>query len=343
MDNSLKQLEQNPPAQDDLAVELNGQTMANDYNIKYIASPQHLESNPPATVKADIETLFLTINQQMSIYQSNSEISLFNRAKTVEPINISADFARVVEEALRIANLTDGGLDITLAPIIDAWGFGVSERLEEDADDSARQQRVAACAPAVGMDKIELVQRDGEWYLRKTHPDVSLDLCAIAKGFGVDKAADYLEAHGVNHYLVNIGGELRSKGVNPHAQAWRVGIEKPDNSQEIHTVVALKNQALATSANYRNFYTNAKGEHICHIIDYQTHQPTRSDILSLSVIADSCMTADGLATALLALGKDKALALAERENLAMYLITLEPDGAFKPYASLVFQQYFDHL
>ncbi len=297
-----------------------------------------LEKHPPEIIKADIENLFLEINRQMSIYQENSEISQFNQAKTLELFKISDDFAVVVKEAIRIAQFTQGSLDITLAPIIDLWGFGASNHSV-----TISEIEINNYLPYLGVDKINLFHQDNRYYLNKTHPNVSIDLCAIAKGFGVDKVADYLELQGISHYLVDIGGELRCKGINTNNQSWCIGIEKPDNSQEIFAKVQLKNKALATSANYRNFYKNDKGEHICHIIDPQTYKSTQSDIYSLSVITDSCMTADGLATALLAFGKDKALAFAEDYNLAVYLITLEANGMFKAYSSSVFEQYFAHL
>ncbi len=322
---------------DDLEVILEGITMANNYQIKYIDSPENLKNNPPEKVKADIEKILLEINRQMSIYQESSEISQFNRDKSLELIKISDDFATVVSEAMRIAKLTKGGLDITLAPIIDLWGFG-SGKPAKKVDEFLLNQ----CLHYVGMDKISLFHQDGRYYLKKHHPNVSIDLCAIAKGFGVDKIAYYLDEQGVSHYLVDIGGELRCHGVNAHNQNWSIGIETPDNSQTIYEVVSLSNKALATSANYRNFYVNEQGEKLCHIIDYQTYQPTRSDIVSLSVIADNCMTADGLATALLVLGKDNALKLAEKENLAVYIITINENGQFKPHLSTFFQKYLNH-
>ncbi len=324
--------------QDALEVTLDGQTMANNYQITYIDSEKNIQNNPPENIKANIEAIFVEINRQMSIYQDDSEISQFNKNNNLAPVKISADFAHVVREAIHIAHLTNNGLDITLAPIIDLWGFGVGKGLK-----NIDKQTLATYQSYVGMDKIKLDYDDGEHYLRKTEMKTSIDLCAIAKGFAVDKVARYLDKQGINNYLVNIGGEMRGKGVNGYNKTWRIGIETPDNSQEVFAVVQLHNKSLATSANYRNFYTNDKGEHLCHIIDYQTHQPTRSDILSLSVIADDCMSADGLATALLALGKDKALEFANEKNLAIYLITLTSDGKFKPYSSSVFEQYFDHL
>ncbi len=330
--------------QNALEVTLDGQTMANNYQITYIDSEKNIQKNPPEHIKSDIEAIFVEINQQMSIYQDNSEISQFNQNRDLEPIKISADFAHVVREAIHIAHLTNNGLDITLAPIIDLWGFGASDDLQKGKGlNNVDQQALAEFQSYVGMDKIKLDYDDGEHYLHKTETKTSIDLCAIAKGFAVDKVARYLDKQGINNYLVNIGGEMRAKGVNGYQKTWRIGIETPDNSEEVFAVVQLHNRSLATSANYRNFYTNDKGEHLCHIIDYQTHQPTRSDILSLSVIADDCMSADGLATALLALGKDKALAFANEKNLPIYLITLTADGKFKPYSSSVFEQYFDHL
>lgn len=319
--------------QQSLEVCLEGQTMGSPYQVKYISHKKN-DHLLPHIIKSNIEKIFIEINRQMSIYKIDSEISKFNIHSSSEPILISTAFAVVLHQAMKINHLTQGGLNITLAPIINLWGFGHKEQQGRPTTNQLKE-----CSNYVGMDKIQLLLKDGHYYLRKIHPKVSIDLCAIAKGFAVDKVAQYLSSLGIENYLINIGGEIYAKGHNASSLPWCIGIEAPDDSQRVQKYVALQNMALATSANYRNFYYDENGQYLCHLIDPKTYQPIQNHILSLSVIADNCMLADGLATALMSLTKDEALLLAEQQKLAIYMIVNE-NGKWQEYSSSLFQQFF---
>ena len=219
------------------------------------------------------------------------------------------------QAALRINRITQGGLDVTLGALVNAWGFGPEPRgALPDAEETARR------AASVGMDKFELQQQGDATLLRKKHPDLYLDLSSIAKGFGVDAVAQVLEDAGIPDYLVEIGGEIRSAGKSPAGEPWRIAIEHPEPPHHPHLIIALPHHGLATSGGYRNFRQDENGDTHTHLINPRTLQPVHNSIASLSVIARTSMEADGLATGLTTLGAADALALARQEHLAVCII-----------------------
>ena len=250
---------------------------------------------------------------------------------------ISNDFATVVAEAIRLNQFTEGALDVTIGPLVNLWGFGPDKRIHKTPSTAELAQTI----PHIGIDKIHLTlpQANQAAQLSKATDHVYLDLSAIAKGFGVDKIATYLEQRGIQNYLVEIGGELRAKGKNPQQQIWNVGIEQPQilQKQASQIVVPLNNQALATSGDYRNFQIDSTGKRLSHIIHPQTQQPISHQLASISVIADNAMTADGLSTGLFVLGEERALALAEQHQLAIFLI-IKTEQGFETKMSSAFQK-----
>lgn len=313
----------NPPAPDVTTV--SGGTMGTTYTVKYIA-PQTGGRADAAAVRDRFEAMLADINRQMSTYDPESEISRFNRAGVGESVTVGADFAQVLNEALRLHGLTGGALDITIGPLVNVWGFGPDKSVTRTPDSAA----LAAARQQVGLDKIRIrPQADGA-ALTKLAEGVALDVSAIAKGFAVDQLAQHLDALGVQHYLVEIGGELRAKGYNAQGVPWRVGIETPQAGQHGHAqlVLPLRHQALATSGDYRNFRIDEHGRRLSHIIDPASGQPIRHHLASVSVVADNAATADGLATALFVLGDAQALALAERHGWAV-LVIVHSDTGFR--------------
>ena len=316
-------------------VTMQGETMGTTYTVKYLSDGRN-KLPKPETVQQQLDALLEEVNRQMSTYRADSEISRFNQMReTSEPLPISADFAEVTAEAIRLNHLSHGALDVTVGPLVNLWGFGPNKEITREP--SAAE--IEHAASVTGIDKIVLSQKDGKATLAKTRPEVYLDLSSIAKGFGVDKLARHLESLGIENYLVEIGGELHGKGRNAQGEPWRIGIEQPNIVQGSGTqiVVPLDNRSLATSGDYRNFHLDAEGQRLSHIINPQTRRPISHKLASISVIADNATTADGLSTALFVLGEEQALALAREHNLAVFLIIHNGDD-YRTEMSPAFKQ-----
>ena len=303
---------------------LQGETMGTTYTVKYLSDDL---PNPPApeAVKKQIDGALEEVNRQMSTYREDSEISRFNQMReTRKPMPVSADFAAVTAEALRLNRLTQGALDVTVGPLVNLWGFGPNKEITREPT----QAEIDKAAAQTGTDKIILTQNGKQATLTKTQPEAYLDLSSIAKGFGVDKVAGELEKLGIQNYLVEIGGELHGKGRNAQGEPWRIGIEQPNIVQGGNTqiVVPLDNRSLATSGDYRIFHVDPQGRRLSHIIDPKTRRPLSHRLASISVVADNATTADGLSTGLFVLGETEALKLAEQQNLAVFLIIRDQNG-----------------
>ena len=298
-------------------VELTGPTMGTHYRVSLRPLP---EAHDRASLQAAIDTRLAAINRVMSTYDPDSELSRFNRNTGTGWVPVSAELYTVLAEAQRLGELSEGRFDVTVGPLVNLWGFGPERASAGIPDESA----IAAARLRVGYRMLEL--RAEPPAARKTRPDLYVDLSAIAKGYGVDEIAGLLENLGVTDYLVEIGGELRAHGANDQGRPWRIGIEKPQPGEHtVQTIIELRDQALATSGDYRNFFEH-QGQRYAHVIDPLSGWPVRHRLASVSVLHPSCMTADGFATALLALGPERGLALAEREQLAALFIVITDDG-----------------
>ncbi|OOF71289.1 FAD:protein FMN transferase [Rodentibacter caecimuris] len=303
-------------------ISLTGRTMGTSYHIKYIDDGK-ISQNPEQTHQ-QIQSLLKKINAQMSTYQKDSEISRFNQNREIDtPIPISSEFATVLEEAIRLNQLTEGALDITIGPIVNLWGFGPEKRAETQPTEEQLLERKAW----IGLDKITLDKNKNSATLTKHIPQVYIDLSSIAKGFGVDQVAELLENLNIKNYMVEIGGEIRAKGNNIEGSPWRIAIEKPiDGGQRaVENVIKLENLAMATSGNYR-IYFEENGKRFSHEINPKTGYPIEHHLASITVLAPSSMTADGLSTGLFVLGEEKALDIAEKYNIPVYLIIKDKAG-----------------
>lgn len=313
-------------------ITLTGKTMGTTYSIKYIDDGKVASLPKSSDVQAELDRLLKTVNDEMSTYQKDSQISQFNQMKEAnKPFVISQDFATVVQEAIRLNTITEQALDVTVGPLVNLWGFGPNKRLNKVP--SAEQ--IAEKSRSVGIDKLLFENNQ----LTKKEADLYLDLSSIAKGFGVDKLAEQLEQLGVENYLVEIGGELRGKGKNLQGQAWRIAIEQPALAQGVATqiIVPLDNLAMATSGDYRNYFEDEQGNRFSHIIDPKQLRPINHNLASITVFAPTTMTADGLSTGLFVLGADKALEIAEKENLAIFMI-IKNGQHFETKASKAFEK-----
>ncbi|KFZ35914.1 hypothetical protein HR45_19315 [Shewanella mangrovi] len=308
-------------------ISLSGSTMGTTYHIKVVANDRMPDAQ---LLQARIDLLLDQVNNQMSTYRPNSELSKFNEAEVSQPVKVSADTLNVIKEGIRLNRLTDGALDITLGPLVNLWGFGPDKRPvkipTQEAIDAAKQR--------TGIENIVI---DGD-QLTKSKANLYVDLSSIAKGFGVDKVAALLQSYQPTGYLVEIGGEIDTKGTKPGGQPWRVAIEQPtEDGRSVQQVIEPGNVGVATSGDYRIYYEE-DGERFTHIIDPRTGYPIKHRLASVTVVNDSCMTADGYATAMMVLGTEKSLALAEKEHLAIMLIEKQDDG-FKVYYSSAFKPF----
>lgn len=280
-----------------------GMVFGTTYSITY----QYHEN-----LKSDIEDVMKQVDNSLSPFNKSSVITAINN-------NTSTKADKYLTEVFTLAQTvnkeTDGAFDITVAPLVNAWGFGFRSgtRPTEAQTDSL--------LAIVGQEKVTL--KDGE--IIKSDPRIMLDCSAIAKGFGVDKVAEFLAGKGIKNYLVEIGGEISARGMNSRGTEWNIGITKPvDDSlsinQENQAVLQITDKAMATSGNYRNFYYEG-GKKYAHTINPHTGKPAQSDILSATVIAESCAVADAYATAFMVLGSDKVKEILKKHpELQAYLI-----------------------
>ncbi|WP_226704478.1 FAD:protein FMN transferase [Microbulbifer elongatus] len=306
---------------------LTGPTMGTSYHITVVDVPASLRK---AELQSAIDAELVAVNQEMSTYIPDSELMRFNRAPVGEEVEVSPHLATVVERALEIYRNSDGAFDVTVGPLVNLWGFGPNPEPETIPGDA----EIAALQAVVGSDALNLQGAR----LSKKRP-VEIDLSAIAKGHGVDRVAELLETKGIANYLVEVGGELRTAGVNPKGKSWRIGVERPSGGQVVQKPIEVSGKAVATSGDYRNYYER-DGKRYAHTIDPRSGRPVEHRLASVTVIAETCAEADGYATALNVIGADAALKLAEEQNLAVFLL-VKTESGFEERASSAFQPYLE--
>lgn len=310
--------------------QLSGRTMGTSYHVTVVDVPPRVNR---AQLQALIDGALSAVNQEMSTYIEDSELMRFNRGPVGEAVPVSEHLAQVVELSLDIHRRSGGAFEVTVGPLVNLWGFGPQPEPEQVPGRAAIE---------------ELLQRVGSDALKVEHApnritrsrEVEIDLSAIAKGHGVDRVAQLLEEQGIRNYLVEIGGELRTLGKNPKGADWRIGIERPDPAgRSVQQPIAVSGKSVATSGDYRNYYER-DGKRYAHSIDPRTGYPLEHRLASVTVVADTCAEADGLATALNVLGTEAALEMAEREKLAVFLL-VKTDSGFEERYSSTFTPYLD--
>ena len=300
-------------------VEFGGPTMGTWFTAK-IARPGMAEG-AVGVARDAVAGALETVVAKMSTYLPDSELSQFNRHAAATPLALSADTLAVFALAQQVSAASGGAFDITIAPLVDAWGFGPSKARRVVAEDEAT--RLAA---HVDWRRITIDVAAGT--AAKSHAGLRADLSGVAKGYAVDQAAHALDRLGVTDYLIEAGGEVRTRGVNGEGRPWRIAIERPDATpQRPHFIVPLSGLAMATSGDYRIYFEEG-GRRYSHEIDPATAQPIRHGLASVSVVAPECGYADAMATALIVLGPDKGFALAVAQNVAAHFIVREADGSF---------------
>ena len=309
-------------------VALSGRSMGTTWDVK-VAS-RGLRGDAVRGLAATIQARLDHVESLMSTYDPDSELMRFNRQASTEPFPASPETLAVFAAAREVSRLSSGAFDVTVKPLVEAWGFGAASR----DDDPPSDAEIQSLRERVGWDRIAVDPPAGT--LRKTRADVEADLSAIAKGFGVDEVADALAGLGYENYLVEVGGELRARGRRLDGLHWRVAIERPDaTTRAIQEVIELRDQAMATSGDYRNYYER-DGVRLSHTIDPRDGHPIRHRLASVTVLHATAMQADGLATALDVLGPDEGYTLAVREGLAAYLLVRGEDGGFEVRATPAF-------
>lgn len=286
------------------------------YHAKYLCDED---------LRAEIEAALHEVDASLSMFNPQSTISRINRNETCQADEMLSE---VLQLSYRISTATGGAFDPTVAPLVNAWGFGFKSGQLPDST------QVDSLRALVGLSAIHL-QGDS---ITKDKPLAILDFSAIAKGYGVDKAAEVLRSHGIQDFMVEIGGEVVAEGINEKGNSWRIGINKPDDDStstntELQDIVALSAGAIATSGNYRNYYIS-QGRKIAHTINPLTGYPAQQDILSSTVMAPTCAEADGFATAFMVLGMEEARrVLRSQPQLEAYFIYSDDEGHYRTWCT----------
>jgi FAD:protein FMN transferase len=297
---------------------LRGAAQGTTYHIKYVAQPKTLDAS---RLHADVEKLLAEIDQQMSTYRPDSEVSRFNRAPANEWFAVSPATAKVVVAAQQISEKTGGALDITVGPLVRLWHFGPNS--ETNGPKKAEFQppteaAIDAIRKLVGYKKLDM--RLSPPALRKQVDGLEIDLSSIASGYTIDRLASLLDQRRINNYMVELGGEIRAAGTRADGQPWRVAIERPmADKRELASAVTLANAALATAGGSRHFFEYA-GRRYSHVIDPATGRPVEHTLASVTVAADTCLAADGWDTPLMVLGPRRGYECAEKYKIAALFI-----------------------
>jgi thiamine biosynthesis lipoprotein len=309
--------------------EISGGIFGTTYHINVVLPENEARLQ---TLAEGIAQELTQVDQAMSTWKPDSELSRLNqKSDQSEWTRLSAPLFEVIQRAQEISELSDGAFDITVGPIVNLWGFGPEAR----PDHTPSEDELAALLSVTGWEFLEL---DPEKRAIRSDQPQYIDLSAIAKGYGVDAVARYLDSEGVDSYLVEIGGEVRVSGRKPDGSAWRIAVESPVRGERrVNKVVALESGAMATSGDYRNYY-ELDGQRYSHTIDPETGRPITHGLASVTVLADDCMTADALATAFNVMGFEQAHALATRENIPAYFIVRGEDG-FETHQTPAFSSY----
>jgi thiamine biosynthesis lipoprotein len=306
-----------------------GPIMGTSFSIKASRIPERVSID---NLQELILVRLQAINQRMSTYLKDSELSLLNTLPSTEPQIVSTELYTVLDAAQNISQLSAGAFDVTVGPLVNLWGFGPDIMLYQAPKPEAITQLLAQ----IGYVKLQLNKKD--LTVTKTLASLSIDLSALAKGYAVDEVARVLEEQGIKDYLVEIGGEIRLKGNNLQGKKWRIAIEKPIiNKRELEKVLAITGIAMATSGDYRNFFEQ-DGQRFSHTIDPRIGYPITHKLASVTVLAESCMLADAWATALMVLGPEEAYKMAEKQQLAVFFI-IKTEQGFVDRATPLFEDY----
>lgn len=302
-------------------IEDRGEIFHTTYSIKYEYS---------RSLKAEIERELAKFDDSLNPFKPTSVISKVNNN---EEVVLDTFFVNVFDRAQRISAVSEGLFDITVSPLINAWGFGFKNM------DNVTPEIIDSLKQIIGYQKIRL--EDGK--VLKEDTRINLNTSAIAKGYSTDVVAGLLDSYGIENYMVEIGGEVNAKGVNPKGECWHIGIDKPQDEslvfqRELQSIIQLCDKSVATSGNYRNFYIK-DGKKYAHTINPRTGYPSDNNTLSATVIADDCMSADAYATVFMLTDTASVREIAEKENLSYMLILGNEDDTYNIVTSSGFDKY----
>ena len=278
-------------------IHLSGETMGTTYQITIIINTNNNVNTTQLQKK--IDSLFIKVNNIFSTYIENSELSQFNNKVSTMPIKISPEFSELYKKAASISLSSDGSFDFTVLPLVNLWGFGP----EFNNSKIPSKEKINDVMHYTGINKLEFAGG----YLSKLNKNVQIDFSAIAKGWGVDRVALFLNNEGFDNYMVEVGGEIRVAGVNNLNSEWNLGISTPESSvAELYTTITITDLAVATSGNYNNYFTLEDSKY-SHIINPKIGYPIKHDLVSATIVADECATADAIATAVMVKGFNRGL------------------------------------
>ncbi len=314
---------------DEKVWEISGGAFGTRYHINVVLTD---DRETLEDLSQGIEETLESVDASMSTWREDSELSRFNQQRDQSDWTpVSGALFEVLQAAKEVSERSGGAFDVTIGPVVNLWGFGPEGRPDKVPDDGELEDRL----DHTGFEFLEL---DPERQAVRAGQRQYVDLSAIAKGYGVDAVARYLESEGVDRYLVEIGGEVRVNGRKPDGSAWRLAVEEPvAEARQVNRVVAMDGGAMATSGDYRNYY-ESDGRRYSHTIDPATGRPVAHRLASVTVIAPSSMMADAWATAFTVLGYEEGYRLALQENMAVYFIVRE-GGGFQTYHTPAFATY----
>ncbi len=306
-------------------IKISGSKMGTSYHVTIVA-----DQPAPADLAEQIDRVLSAVDQSMSTYKAESELSQFNRLPVSETVKASDQLWSVLQTSEKIWRLSNAAFDPTVGPVVDLWGFGPVASEDTIPSDEA----IAAALENSGFEHLQLNSSAQTISKQKA---IALDLSAVAKGYAVDQVADLLEMYALPDYLVEVGGEMRLSGSNPEGNPWRVAIELPSLMPQVQRVIEINNGAVATSGDYRNYFEK-DGVRYSHTIDPRHGKPITHNLASVTVMADSCADADAWATAFMVLGEEQGLRIANQQSIAVYMLLREGDD-FRVNSSAAFQPY----
>jgi thiamine biosynthesis lipoprotein len=312
------------------AIRIGGPTMGTTWSVTLVPGPAGVSAAEIDTVHRAVSAYLDRIDDLMSTWNADSELSRLNRSASLEPVPVAPETFEVLEWAARVTRETGGAFDVTVGPLVDAWGFG-----PDDDVPVPTPGMLDALRAHTGMEQLGLDPERRS--VRKGHAEVRADVSALAPGYAADGVAALLGERGFEDVLVDVGGELVARGHNEHGRRWRVAVELPGgSSREMARLVEITDAGMATSGDYRN-YREVDGQRLAHIIDPRTGHPIAHRLASATVVDALAVRADALATALMVLGAEDGLALAERLDVAALLIVRREGDGFDTRASSRFE------
>lgn len=300
---------------------LHGPTMGATYEVQVVTSADGAadEAALGRAIRGELDR----IDALMSTWNDESELSRFNASTSLEPFPLSRETFEVLRWAKEVSAITDGALDVTVGPLLEAWGFGP----DADGPRQPTDEEIARLLQAVGVDLIVL--DEGSVTVRKLQPKVRCELSSLAPGYAADRIWDLLDREGLTDYLIDVGGELRGRGTNDAGDAWQIAVERPDETgRSIEAIVSLRDMAIATSGDYRNYY-EVEGRRLPHILDPRTGAPVAHGLASVTVLDPLTVRADALSTALLVLGPEEGLRRAEALDVPAFFLVRDKAGGFQ--------------